>query len=265
MNKNTKLALAITLVVLAGAAIVYSANSSASLDKGFATFESADKNGDGVLDRAEFANFLKSAASLNAGGKGRGRGGRGHGGEGCGGGGGTWGGCGGGGCGHGGKGCGGGGCDMEATPVAAVVNAEAKAAAAAVVTRRRGCGGGGCGHGGDGCGGSGPGTQWRRLRWRRLRTGGGGCGHGGDGCGGGGCGHGARLRRRGRGRRDRRRAVEDALLAENSARKSLLLLSRPIEEAALLRVAPARNLFLLRSRPVEELLLLRNELLIASQ
>ena len=62
MTKNTKTFSAIALAVVALGVAVYSANAtSSSKDGGFANFESADKNSDGVLDRAEFSAFLKSS------------------------------------------------------------------------------------------------------------------------------------------------------------------------------------------------------------
>ena len=67
MTKNTKMFSAIALAVVALGVAVYSANAtSSSKDGEFANFESADKNSDGVLDRAEFSAFLKSSSAIPA-------------------------------------------------------------------------------------------------------------------------------------------------------------------------------------------------------
>ena len=63
LSKNVKIIGAIALVVVALGAIAYSSNASSTSEKGFANFEAADKNGDGAIDRAEFASFLKTNAA----------------------------------------------------------------------------------------------------------------------------------------------------------------------------------------------------------
>ena len=80
MTKNAKMACFAAVVVVALGAVAYSANAtSSSSNKGFANFESADKNGDGTLDRAEFAAFLKSHHATAAKGEGHcAKGGSGH-------------------------------------------------------------------------------------------------------------------------------------------------------------------------------------------
>ena len=118
MNKNTKTLGAIALAVVALGIAVYSANAtSSSKDGGFANFESADKNSDSVLDRAEFAAFLKSASALPAAKSAKGA----KGGEG---------GCSGGGCSGGEGGCSGGGCSEGMTGSDAPATEEAAPEAA---------------------------------------------------------------------------------------------------------------------------------------
>ena len=127
LSKNGKIIGAVALVVVAIGAIAYSSNATSS-PKGFANFESADKNGDGAIDRAEFASFLKSNVAASAcaeGGKAGGCSGGGCEGKG------TAGGCSGGGCEGGAGGCSGGGCGGHGNATPEVPAPEAPAAPAA--------------------------------------------------------------------------------------------------------------------------------------
>lgn len=141
LSKNGKIIGAVALVVVAIGAIAYSSNATSS-PKGFANFESADKNGDGAIDRAEFASFLKSNVAASACAKGGKAGGCSGGGcegkgkaGGCSGGGcegkGMAGGCSGGGCEGGAGGCSGGGCGGHGNATPEVPAPEAPAAPAA--------------------------------------------------------------------------------------------------------------------------------------
>ena len=104
LSKNVKIIGAIALVVVALGAIAYSSNANSTSEKGFANFEAADKNGDGAIDRAEFASFLKANSSLAGAKSGKSSGCSGGGCEG------KAGGCSGGGCEGKAGGCSGGGC-----------------------------------------------------------------------------------------------------------------------------------------------------------
>ncbi|MBQ9371819.1 MAG: hypothetical protein IJU03_06475 [Thermoguttaceae bacterium] len=144
LSKNVKIIGAIALVVVALGAIAYSSNASSTSEKGFANFEAADKNGDGAIDRAEFASFLKANSSLAGAKSGKSSGCSGGGCEG------KAGGCSGGGCEGKAGGCSGGGCEGKAGGCSGG-GCEGKAG---------GCSGGGCegkagGCSGGGCGGHG--------------------------------------------------------------------------------------------------------------